>query len=463
MPQLSVDGDWDKDESSLNQARRVLEVFLQSVVGTSFFECAELYSCLAEQSHPLRRLTDDRMVACSDPSLLPVDTPVVFPAFASALSAAPTTQPPPLQQQQQRPKSDSMTIGAPRKSRAEKGSIGGVGSLPSSSPLSSSLLSQSISAAEDYFAADNTAVASSFSPTPDDVPSAMAGLAAPSPRHSQNRRGRTSSNSRRGIHSSPPTQHFASSYLDTGDSFLANSGSSCNDDDDDEAASDSDDGAATADDAAQMAQSVVEHQSSGVLPSVGGSRDRPTGNHRFAVFVPSWSFARGGGGAEDDAPIGSPASASGGLTSTPSSKSGSQQQHVVYTVVIREFFDLTTYLEWSVTRRFAQFDKLHRALKAQFPSLALPELPPKTMFGKKQTKAFLDARQRQLELYVQQLINNTTFQVDEVWRNHSTDTARPLLSMHSHVHHSSTHLLAPIARPLLLLMCFLFSSSPSST
>jgi hypothetical protein len=101
-------------------------------------------------------------------------------------------------------------------------------------------------------------------------------------------------------------------------------------------------------------------------------------------------------------------------------------------LMLRESFDLSNYLEWAVRRRYQQFARLHRALeqKDHVATEALPKLPSKhaalgffTQIQKKEggsvhynekDSAFLVKRLAQLELYLQQVINNNVFQIDEV-------------------------------------------------
>ena len=140
---------------------------------------------------------------------------------------------------------------------------------------------------------------------------------------------------------------------------------------------------------------------------------------RSFVSSVQWSFVSGG----DDS---SSSSSAVGTPSSSSSKASSKSagKHVVFHLVVREFFELSNYLQWHVVRRFAEFDRLHRSLKAQFSGVHMPALPEKTpllSLGKLQSKPFLDARMHKLELYLQQLVNNTAFQVDEVSHTPASD------------------------------------------
>jgi len=380
VPVLVVAADYDRDEATLDAARRALEIFLQSVVGVQLFECAELFECLAEQGHPQRRVTSDRMVACSDPSLLPAS------ASAAVASGAP-------------PRSDNLPIAAassatPRRAK-DRLSVGAGPIASSVGSVGNNLadaLSKSISTAEaDYFAAVSkeqrpASGASSPITIADDAEARKQPASSPS--------------------------HHTGSYLNPGDDAIGS--------DSDDAAADSDDEEKEEPPQQQRLRlSVLEQPaSSGVLspPPIPSVRreDGPTGSHRFTVVITEWQLTTG---QEADVALGSPAAAA--AASTPSSKK-SGGEHVVYVLVIREFFELSNYLEWSVRRRFAQFASLHSALEAHVSSSSgaslgaahVPRLPSKTLLTKTQSASFLNKRRQQLEVFLQQIINTNAFQCD---------------------------------------------------
>ena len=77
----------------------------------------------------------------------------------------------------------------------------------------------------------------------------------------------------------------------------------------------------------------------------------------------------------------------------------------------REFEDFTAYTvqvmgelssKWEVDKRYSSFDALHDALRAKFPSAALPELPGKKFFGNRDPD-FVQQRGRDLQTYLQRL------------------------------------------------------------
>ena len=108
-------------------------------------------------------------------------------------------------------------------------------------------------------------------------------------------------------------------------------------------------------------------------------------SHRFSVSIPSYSHAN-------------PADV---------------KSHILYAIDVREYFSLTSFIEWQVTRRYRDFEALHAALQRLFAGYAFPPLPSKrrTLRGKKEGE--LEQRRAQLEVYLQQVINVTMFQVDE--------------------------------------------------
>jgi len=72
--------------------------------------------------------------------------------------------------------------------------------------------------------------------------------------------------------------------------------------------------------------------------------------------------------------------------------------HVVYCVVVQEFFDASNYLEWTIKRRFSEFKKLHDAIKSQFSRIPVPSLPSAGLLSSgSRSKDFLDGRQKGLD------------------------------------------------------------------
>merc|ERR1712165_165748 len=52
-------------------------------------------------------------------------------------------------------------------------------------------------------------------------------------------------------------------------------------------------------------------------------------------------------------------------------KKDKKSNHVVYVIIIREYYDAATYIEWPVERRYSEFRKFHHKLKAKFPRVAI--------------------------------------------------------------------------------------------
>jgi hypothetical protein len=110
--------------------------------------------------------------------------------------------------------------------------------------------------------------------------------------------------------------------------------------------------------------------------------------HRFAVYIPNYAWA----------------------------ESSTGKPYVKYTIVVREFFAVTSFLEWRVVRRYKDFENLHYALKAKNIFLAgteYPELPPKSHKIGAPTAHFLDDRLAALEIYLQRIINLNNVQIEE--------------------------------------------------
>jgi hypothetical protein len=332
------------------------------------------------------------------------------------------------------PRSDSVPIASaipmPRRAKERAGGdaagsvsrgsvVGGTTGSPASGSLAN-VLSKSISTAEsDYFAADakelSTAAAAGIasSSSPMTIESGASAAAAAS-----------SSGPRRSMSASSPPSHVAGSYItaeegneeatlhDGSDIDEAHSGDEGGEHDEEHSRSRS-----------RSASNSVTDQStsSGVLsapaaPLPARREDGPVGSHRFRVWISHWMWAGKDDAAADVAA--SPAASAAASPAPGDKKKKSSGKHVVYVIVVREFFELSNFLEWSVRRRFAEFADMHSALEAHVGSGSaelLPRLPKKTLFStKKQSAAFLNARMQQLETYVQQLVNNSAFQIDQL-------------------------------------------------
>lgn len=148
----------------------------------------------------------------------------------------------------------------------------------------------------------------------------------------------------------------------------------------------------------------LESNESNNEPSDGGEVDAA---HRFQVFIPSFEQA-------DPTDSKSP---------------------VMYTIIIREFFSLTSFIEWQVVRRYRDFDRMHRVLHSMFADYEFPALPGKSSLrmkgGSKKGDAKLEARRAQLELYIQKIINVRAFQVDEFFAFFDLNNANRVFTVHT--------------------------------
>ena len=124
-------------------------------------------------------------------------------------------------------------------------------------------------------------------------------------------------------------------------------------------------------------------------------------SHRFSVSVPSFSPA------EPDNPA----------------------SHILFLITVREYFSLSSFIEWTVTRRYRDFASLHAALSRQFPSYPLPLLPSKKRKVGRRSEAELESRRSQLELFLQQVINVRIFQVDEFFAFFDLQNANRVFSV----------------------------------
>lgn len=61
--------------------------------------------------------------------------------------------------------------------------------------------------------------------------------------------------------------------------------------------------------------------------------------------------------------------------------------------------------EWTVSRRFRNFETLHRALR-EVASLRGLRLPAKKMFGQQHSVEFVEERRQQLDAYLQELLQH---------------------------------------------------------
>src|SRR5689334_18379864 len=53
----------------------------------------------------------------------------------------------------------------------------------------------------------------------------------------------------------------------------------------------------------------------------------------------------------------------------------------MYIIRVREYFDVTSYIEWRVTRRYKQFETMHaNVCIISVPCVDFPQLPPKQFF-----------------------------------------------------------------------------------
>ena len=59
--------------------------------------------------------------------------------------------------------------------------------------------------------------------------------------------------------------------------------------------------------------------------------------------------------------------------------------------------------EWTVSRRFRNFETLHRALR-EAPGFRGVRLPAKKMFGQQHSVEFVEERRQQLDSYLQELL-----------------------------------------------------------
>ena len=124
--------------------------------------------------------------------------------------------------------------------------------------------------------------------------------------------------------------------------------------------------------------------------------------HRFTVSIPSFEL----------------------------SEPSNPKSHVLYTLVVREYFTLTSFIEWTVVRRYRDFEHTHSALHKALPSFPLPPLPAKRRgLGKKKGDGEVEERRAALEVWVQQLVNVTLFQVDDFFSFFDMNNANRVFSV----------------------------------
>ena len=119
--------------------------------------------------------------------------------------------------------------------------------------------------------------------------------------------------------------------------------------------------------------------------SSSGDSSAASTSHRFSASIPSYSL------------------------SNPSDP----KSHILYTLSVREYFSLTSFIEWQLTRRYRDFESMHHTLHRLFAGYPFPPLPPKNRKVGKRKDAELEQRRLALELYIQQVINVRMFQVDD--------------------------------------------------
>ena len=71
---------------------------------------------------------------------------------------------------------------------------------------------------------------------------------------------------------------------------------------------------------------------------------------------------------------------------------------------------------WVIQRRFSMFDKLHRKLHGDLPQMALPDIPPKKIFGRLRP-SFIKQRQQQLQAFIETLLNHPQVTSNQTFRN----------------------------------------------
>jgi PX domain len=88
------------------------------------------------------------------------------------------------------------------------------------------------------------------------------------------------------------------------------------------------------------------------------------------------------------------------------------KSYMLFTIAIREYYSLHSYIEWAVLRRYSEFERFHRTLANKFQHL--PSLPGKK-FGT-HTAEFLTSRRKALAIYLQQVINTSHYQGDDLYK-----------------------------------------------
>lgn len=108
------------------------------------------------------------------------------------------------------------------------------------------------------------------------------------------------------------------------------------------------------------------------------------------------------------------------MVSTNNSMNSNNKHHIVYTVIVHEYFTPYNYITWRIQRRYRDFERLHSQLQKQFSSsIDFPQLPPKSFqlkVGRRtESQDFLVARMELLEIYSQRIVGTTFFQVEQVF------------------------------------------------
>lgn len=100
-------------------------------------------------------------------------------------------------------------------------------------------------------------------------------------------------------------------------------------------------------------------------------------------------------------------------TFTTSAVVDGAKPHTTYQIVVREFYEQSNYLEWTIEKRYSEFADLHEKLKSEFTKLPVPAMAPKQgMLKSSKSEAFLHSRRVALEAFLLKLVTSQIFQVD---------------------------------------------------
>ena len=94
-------------------------------------------------------------------------------------------------------------------------------------------------------------------------------------------------------------------------------------------------------------------------------------------------------------------------------ESDTRNAYVVYTIIVKEFYSRTEFICWQITRRYREFESLRSTIEKMSNNVSLPPLPPKKLNG--QDPKVINIRVKFLEAFLQELINTTYFQIDELF------------------------------------------------